>query len=202
MIYAYARVSTRGQNPEGQLDKLKEHGYDQLYAEKASGARAKRPQLEEIRNKIQPGDTLLIYRLDRLGRSLRDLVNLIEELTTRNVILKSLSENIDTSSASGKLIVHIFASMADFERNLISERTNIGLSAARARGRQGGRPKGIPAASHSKAKVALKLYREKQMRVADICKTLGYKSPNTFYRHIEWAKEQEPENQQTLNLTK
>ena len=180
MIYAYARVSTRGQNPEGQLDKLKEHGYDQLYSERASGSKAKRPQLEAITSRIQSGDTLLIYRLDRLGRSLRDLVSLIESLVEKNVTLKSLTENIDTSSATGKLIIHIFASMADFERNLIRERTNIGLSAARARGRKGGRPKGIPAASHSRAKVALKLYREKQMRVADICSTLGYRSPNTF----------------------
>ena len=127
IISAYSRVSIKGQNPEGQLDELSKHGFDQIYSDRISGSKSDRPALNEVKSKIKEGDTLLVYRLDRLGRSLRDLVVLIEAFMGKGVILKSLSENIDTSSASGKLIIHIFASMADFERNLVRERTNIGL---------------------------------------------------------------------------
>lgn len=153
----YARVSTDDQVLDLQLDALKRAGCDTVYQEKMSGKSANRPELEHCLKALRQGDTLVVWRLDRLGRSLQDLVRIVTELEGRGVAFESLSERIDTGSASGKLQFHVFAAMAEFERNLIRERTNAGLSAARARGRVGGRP----------AKLTEKQIREIKLLLAD-----------------------------------
>lgn len=139
MIIGYARVSTQDQNTELQIDALKQAGCERIYQEKMTGATRQRPELDACLNMLREGDTLLVWRLDRLGRSLKDLVEIVTSLEDRGVSFRSLTENIDTSSTGGKLIFHIFGALAEFERNLISDRTKAGLAAARARGRKGGR---------------------------------------------------------------
>lgn len=135
----YARVSTDDQNLDLQRDALTRSGCDVLYEEKASGKSSQRIELEHCRKSLRPGDTLVVWRLDRLGRSLSDLVKIITDLESDNITFESLSEKIDTGSANGRLQFHLFAALAEFERNLIRERTVAGLTAARARGRVGGR---------------------------------------------------------------
>jgi len=135
----YARVSTIQQDTSLQLDALMAAGCERIYEEKGSGASRERPELEKCLHILRPGDTLTVWRLDRLGRSLKDLVTIVSELEAQQVGFKSLTESIDTTSAGGKLIFHIFGGLAEFERSLIQERTKAGLAAARARGRKGGR---------------------------------------------------------------
>ena len=139
MRIGYARVSTEEQNTSLQIDALKNAGCKQLFEEKVSGKSKDRPELEVCLKVLREGDTLVVSRLDRLGRSLEHLVQIIRNLESRNIGFLSLTESIDTTNAGGKLIFHIFAALAEFERNLISERTKAGLKAARARGRKGGR---------------------------------------------------------------
>ncbi len=139
MLIGYARVSTQDQNSELQLDALTAAGCEQIFQEKLSGKNRERPELETCLKVLRPGDRLIVWRLDRLGRSLTDLVEIVHNLQLRNIGFQSLTESIDTVSAGGKLIFHIFAALAEFERNLIKERTIAGLAAARARGRKGGR---------------------------------------------------------------
>ncbi len=189
MIFAYVRVSTQEQNPDSQIIELKKYGYDELYIEKASGVKTDRPQFAAILNKLRKDDMLLIYRLDRLGRSMKHLIELVEELNNREVNLVSISDAINTKSASGKLIFHIFSAMADFERELIRERTKIGLNAARARGRSGGRPKGLSETAKNKAIGALNLYNQEKMSTTDIMNTLDIRSRRTLYNYLKWARE-------------
>lgn len=139
MLIGYARVSTQDQNSELQLDALTAAGCEQIFQEKLSGKNRERPELETCLKVLRPGDRLIVWRLDRLGRSLTDLVQIVHDLQLRNIGFQSLTESIDTVSAGGKLIFHMFAALAEFERNLIKERTIAGLAAARARGRKGGR---------------------------------------------------------------
>lgn len=139
MRIGYARVSTQDQSPEFQLDALASAGCEQVFHEKASGKDRERPELETCLKVLRKGDTMVVWRLDRLGRSLKDLVEIVHGLEERRIGFQSLTESIDTTSAGGKLIFHIFASLAEFERTLIRERTVAGLAAARARGRRGGR---------------------------------------------------------------
>jgi DNA invertase Pin-like site-specific DNA recombinase len=139
----YARVSTADQNPALQLDALNAASCLKVYTDRASGAAAERPELARALDDLRPGDTLVVWRLDRLGRSLRHLVEIVTQLEERKVGLRSLSESIDTTSPSGKLVFHIFCSLAEFERALLRERTAAGLAAARARGRLGGRPRAL-----------------------------------------------------------
>ncbi|VAY89747.1 conserved hypothetical protein [mine drainage metagenome] len=139
MNIGYARVSTQDQRPELQLDALAAVGCEQVFQEKASGKDKDRPELDTCLKVLRQGDTLVVWRLDRLGRSLKDLVEIVHTLEARGVSFQSLTENIDTTNAGGKLIFHVFAALAEFERNLIRERTVAGLAAARARGRMGGR---------------------------------------------------------------
>ncbi|WP_439897123.1 recombinase family protein [Methylomagnum ishizawai] len=139
MRIGYARVSTQDQSPELQLDALASAGCEQVFHEKASGKDRERPELETCLKVLRKGDTMVVWRLDRLGRSLKDLVEIVHGLEERRIGFQSLTESIDTTSAGGKLIFHIFASLAEFERTLIRERTVAGLAAARARGRRGGR---------------------------------------------------------------
>nr|WP_297500901.1 recombinase family protein [Ferrovum sp.] len=139
MRVGYARVSTQDQHPELQLDALVAAGCEQIFQEKASGKNKDRPELDTCLKVLRQGDTLVVWRLDRLGRSLRDLVEIVHTLEARGVCFQSLTESIDTTNAGGKLVFHVFAALAEFERNLIRERTIAGLAAARARGRMGGR---------------------------------------------------------------
>ena len=145
MRIGYARVSTDDQTLDLQRDALKQAGCTELYEEHASGRTAARPQLEGCLKALREGDTLVVWRLDRLGRSLQDLIELTNNFQTRGVEFESLTERIDTSSPTGRLVFHLFGALAEFERSLIRERTMAGLKAARARGRKGGRPKKLTA---------------------------------------------------------
>lgn len=168
MKIGYVRVSTRDQNPDLQRDALNAAGCERIYQDIASGSKTKRPALDELLNQLRSGDILVIWKLDRMGRSLKHLVELVGSLMERNVGLLSLRDPIDTTSAQGRLIFNLFASLAEFERELIRERTQAGLSAARARGRVGGRPKGLSSKAHATALAAETLYRERCLSVAAI----------------------------------
>ena len=184
MLVGYARVSTDDQNLDLQYDALKKAGCEQIYEDQLSGARVERPGLQEALAYARSGDTLVVWRLDRLSRSLKDLIEMVATLETKGIGLKSLQESIDTTVSSGKLVFHIFAALAEFERNLIRERTQAGLLAARARGRKGGRPKAL---NQDKQALAVKLYGEKKHTIAQICKMMGLSKP-TLYKYIEASK--------------
>lgn len=181
MLIGYARVSTADQNLDLQKDALKQAGCERLFTDTASGAKSERPGLTDALRECRQGDTLVVWKLDRLGRSLPHLVETVRDLVERGVGFKSLQENIDTTTSGGKLIFHLFASLAEFERDLIRERTNAGLTAARARGRKGGRPKGV--SDPNKQKAALALQKDTTRSVKEICEILGV-SRNTYYKYV------------------
>ena len=156
MHIGYARVSTQDQNSDLQLDALKQAGCEQVFNEKKTGRTLQRPELEACLRTLRKGDTLVVWRLDRLGRSLKDLVETVNALEERGIGFKSLTESIDTPSAGGRLVFHLFSALAEFERNLISDRTKAGLAAARARGRKGGRKPKMTATDIRKAAAMLK----------------------------------------------
>ena len=168
MKIGYARVSTRDQKADLQVDALKQAGCERIYQDIASGAKSARPELDKLLANVRPGDAVVIWKLDRLGRSLKHLVELVGELAERKVGLQSLNDPIDTTHAQGRLVFNLFASLAEFERELIRERTQAGLSAARSRGRIGGRPKGLPAKAEATAMAAQTLYREGRLSVSAI----------------------------------
>lgn len=180
-LIGYARVSTQDQNTGMQIDALQGAGCEKVFTDKASGASADRPELESALNYLRDGDVLVVWRLDRLGRSLKHLVEVVADLETKGIGFRSLNESIDTTTAQGKLIFHIFAALAEFERDLIRERTKSGLAAARARGRKGGRK---PSLSPKKVQVARQMYAQGDSTVAEIAKVLGV-SRATIYRHME-----------------
>lgn len=180
MLIGYARISTDDQNLDLQLDALKQAGCEKIYSDRISGAKTLRPGLELALEVARTGDVLVVWRLDRLGRSLKDLIEKMEILDKRGIGLSSLQESITTTNNSGKLIFHLFGALAEFERNLIRERTNAGLVAARARGHRGGRPKALDPA---KRQLAVKLYTEKQHTIIEICKLMGISKP-TLYNYI------------------
>lgn len=155
MRIGYARVSTQDQHPELQLDALASNGCEQIFQERLSGKNLARPELDTCLKVLRNGDTLVVWRLDRLGRSLKDLVEIVHTLESRGIGFQSLTESIDTTNAGGKLIFHVFAALAEFERNLIRERTIAGLAAARARGRKGGRKSKLSKADVRKAAAML-----------------------------------------------
>lgn len=155
MIIGYARVSTQDQHADLQTDALTQAGCEQIFQEKITGKLRERPELTQCLRTLRKGDTLVVWRMDRLARSLKDLVEIIEDLHQREIGFKSLNENIDTTSASGKLIFHIFGALAEFEHTLILERTKAGLAAARARGRKGGRKPAMTVADVRKAAAML-----------------------------------------------
>lgn len=184
MLIGYARVSTVDQTLGLQQDALATTGCERIFTDTASGARAERVGLAEAITYAREGDILVVWRLDRLGRSLKHLIETITALAERKVGFKSITENIDTTTSGGKLIFHIFGALAEFERDIIRERTQAGLAAARARGRKGGRPKAL---SLKKAQMAVSLYNDKTNTIADICRTLNV-SRATLYRHLRALK--------------
>src|SRR5215210_2240448 len=184
MLTGYARVSTLDQTLALQQDALQQAGCERVFTDMASGAAVERKGLDEALDFARAGDTLVVWRLDRLGRSLRHLIDTIQRMQARGVGFRSLTEQIDTTTSGGKLIFHVFGALAEFERDLIRERTQAGLSAARARGRRGGRPKSAALADPKKVAMAQALYNDKSNSIADICKTLRI-SRATLYRYIK-----------------
>ena len=191
--FGYARVSTDDQNLTLQIDALTKHGIpkSQIFMDKLSGAKSDRPGLAKCLDSLQSDDVLVVWRLDRLGRSMRHLITLVEDLRSRGVGFRSLNEGaIDTTSASGELIFNIFSALAQFERRLIQERTKAGLAAARARGRRGGRP---PLdADQAKVLATRKLHGDTSITITDICKTLNV-SRSTYYRYLALAADNSSE---------
>ncbi len=176
----YARVSTRDQNLGGQTDALEAAGCTKVFVEYASGVLSKRPALDDALGYLRDGDTLVVTKLDRLGRSVRNLKEIVDDLQLRGVGLKALSQGIDTTTSGGRLFFHMLAAIAEFEHDLIVERTKDGLAAARARGRKGGgRFKMTP----TKARQARAMYDEKTYTVQQIAETFGV-SRGTIYRHL------------------
>lgn len=181
MLVGYARVSTLEQDIALQVDALKKAGCDNIFDDTASGATTERPGLTEALSYVRKGDTLVVWRLDRLGRSLQHLIDVIADLEKRGIGFRSLQEAIDTTTSGGRLIFQIFGALAEFERNLIRERTQAGLKAARARGRKGGRPKALDA---KKVELAYRLYDEKKHTIKEICQMLGISKPS-LYAYLE-----------------
>lgn len=181
MKIGYARVSTLEQNLNLQIDALKNAGCEKIITDEISGSVADRPGLSKLKEQLRKGDTLVVWRLDRLGRTLRHLIEWVNELDEKGIGFASLQETIDTTSSSGKLIFHIFGALSEFERNLIRERTKAGVEAARARGRQGGRPKKL---SKSKQQLAVGLYNGKKHSVMQICEMVGVYKP-TLYKYVK-----------------
>jgi DNA invertase Pin-like site-specific DNA recombinase len=180
MKVGYARVSKYEQNLASQIDALEEAGCEKLFRDQVSGAKTKRPGFDEALAYLREGDVLVVWRLDRLGRSLPHLIETINVLEDRGVGFQSLQEAIDTTTSSGRLIFHIFGALAEFERNLIRERTQAGLAAARTRGRTGGRPKSLDA---KKQEWLYRLYDEKKHSIQDICGLVGV-SKSTLYAYL------------------
>lgn len=180
LLVGYARVSTLEQDTSLQLDALRADGCEKLFEEKASGAQRDRPQLQAALDYMRAGDTLVVWKLDRLARSMRQLIETVEDLHSREIGFRSLTEAIDTTTAGGKLIFHIFGALAEFERAVIRERTQAGLRAARAKGRIGGRPSAL---SEQKRLMAKAMLRDPDITVGEIARQLEI-SPATLYRHI------------------
>lgn len=179
MLVGYARVSTLDQNLDLQRDALDRAGCERVFTDTASGAKAERAGLAAALDFLRPGDTLAVWKLDRLGRSLKHLIETVQELEGRGVGFRSLQESIDTTSSGGKLVFHLFAALAEFERDIIRERTQAGLAAARARGRKGGRPRAL---NDKKAAMAQTLRQDPNRSIQEICETLRI-SRATFYRY-------------------
>ncbi|GBR31008.1 DNA resolvase [Komagataeibacter oboediens DSM 11826] len=176
----YARVSTEDQHLDLQRDALQQAGCRVIYEEAASGKSAARLELEQCRKALRSGDTLVVWRLDRLGRSLPDLVQIVAELERLGIGFESLTEKIETNSAAGKLVFHVFAALAEFERSLIRERTHAGLAAARVRGRLGGRK---PKLGEKQVREIKALLRDPDIQVADVARRYGV-SRTTLYKHV------------------
>ncbi|TDE13392.1 recombinase family protein [Dyadobacter psychrotolerans] len=183
MKIGYARVSTQDQNLEMQLDALEKAGCQQIFQEKASGVKSDRPELAAMQQVLRKGDVIYIYKLDRLGRSLKHLLEMTSDFEKRGVGLVSINDHIDTTTAQGRLIFNIFASLAEFERDLIRERTKSGLDAARARGRKGGRTRGLTKEAEKTAMLAQTLYNERKLGVNEIAADLKI-SKMTLYKYL------------------
>lgn len=181
MLFGYARVSTQEQRLDLQLDALRKYGVpeENIFYEKTTGMKKERPELNELLKRLRKDDTLVVWKLDRIGRSTKHLVELITGFNEKGINFVSLNESIDTTTAVGKLIFSIFSALAQFERDVISERTIAGLQSARARGKKGGRPK-LP---DNKIKVALKMYESKDYPISQIIDTVGI-SKTTLYKYL------------------
>ena len=181
MKIGYARVSTTDQNLNLQIDALEKAWCEKIYQEKASGAKTDRAGLDEALSFLRKGDTLVVWKLDRLGRSLQHLIQVVNQLREKGIYFRSIQESLDTSSSGGKLIFHIFGALAEFERDVIRDRTMAGLAAARARGRVGGRPKIM---TDKKVQLAKTLLADHINTIDDVCETLGV-SRATLYRYLK-----------------
>ena len=181
MKIGYARVSTSDQSIYMQKQALKQAGCEKVFSDTASGVRTDRTGLDNAMNQLRAGDTLVVWKLDRLGRSLQNLIQLIKLLKEKKIGFQSLQESIDTTTSGGKLIFHIFSALAEFERDIIRERTNAGLQAARARGRLGGRPYLLAPQKIIRLK---KLYDDRKNTVIEICKIFNISRP-TFYNYLK-----------------
>jgi DNA invertase Pin-like site-specific DNA recombinase len=179
VIIGYARVSTVEQNLNMQIDALKKYGCDRIYEEIMTGTKKERPKLAEMMTILRPGDKVVIYKLDRISRSTKHLIDLSEFFEKKGVEFISIQDSIDTSTPMGRFFFRILASIAELERDIISERTKAGLSSARARGRKGGRPK----APTKKIEIALKMYGSKQYSIREIVESTGI-SQATLYRNL------------------
>jgi DNA invertase Pin-like site-specific DNA recombinase len=184
MNIGYCRVSTQDQNLELQLDELKKAGCAKVFQDVASGSKDERKGLQEAMGFAREGDCIVVWKLDRLSRSLRHLIDTVNQLKERGVGLKVITQNLDTTTPSGTLVFHIFGALAEFERLLIKERTNAGLASARARGRVGGRPKAM---DEKKVQIARSLYADGKTTVAEICDALNV-SKATLYRSLKLAE--------------
>ena len=180
MMIGYARVSTNDQNLDLQTDALKKAGCEKICSDKISGTKAERPGLAKVLEIARAGDTLVIWRLDRLGRSIKDLIQISETLKARSIALKSLQEGIDTTTSTGQLMFNLLAVLSEFEKNLINERSKAGLAAARSRGKLGGRPKSL---NRKQQQLAVKLYHEREHSIAEICKMMNISKP-TLYSYV------------------
>ena len=190
MKIGYARVSTTDQHLYMQEDALKSAGCEQIYHDIASGAKTERPGLEDALAYAREGDILVVWKLDRLGRSVQHLIQTIAELNDKGIGFKSLLENIDTTTSGGKLIFHIFSALAEFERGLIQERTKAGLKAARARGRMGGRP---PLLDRRQIIRMIEMYDDQKNTVAEICKIYSISRPS-FYNYLRKKRAEDAKN--------
>jgi DNA invertase Pin-like site-specific DNA recombinase len=184
MLIGYARVSTQDQDPDLQIRALTEAGCEKIFSEKASGAQRDRPELTALLANVRQGDTLVVWKLDRLARSLKQLLETVEGLEQRGIGFKSVTEAIDTTTPGGRLVFTIFGALAEFERSIIRERTIAGLQAARAHGRVGGRPRSLGA---SDITAALSLLANPEISVKEVAKRIGC-SPATLYRYLPAAK--------------
>jgi DNA invertase Pin-like site-specific DNA recombinase len=183
MLIGYTRVSTQDQTLDLQTDALKHAGCERIFMDATSGATSERPGLRDAMDHLRAGDTLVVWRLDRLGRTLKHLIATISDLNEKGIGFKSLQENMDTTTSGGKLIFHVSGALAKFEREVIRERTRAGLHAARARGRVGGRPT-IQALDPKKVALARRLYGDRTMPVQEICDQLHI-GRSTLYRYIQ-----------------
>lgn len=183
MRIGYARVSTEDQDLALQLDALNKAKCEKIYQEKITGRTKERPELQKLLDNLRPKDVIVIWKLDRLGRSLKDLVQMVNEMQDKGAGLMSLNDNIDTTTPQGKLTFHLFAALAEFEADMIRERTNAGLKAARARGRKGGRPKGLSPQAQQKSIIAETLYKEQHLSIGEMCEQLSI-SKATLYRYL------------------
>lgn len=181
MLVGYSRVSTSDQSLNSQIDKLKEYGCEKIFTDVVSGAKSERSGLKEMLEYLRENDTVVVFRLDRLGRGLRDLIDIINTLKSKNIHFKSITENIDTTTPAGQLIFHITGAFAEFERNIIRERTKAGLESARARGRKGGRPTKI---TEEKIKMAKLLHSDTSLSIGDILKQMNIKR-GLFYKMLK-----------------
>jgi len=188
MKIGYARVSTADQNLDLQFNALTEYGCTKIYQEKISGKNTDRPELKKLLKHLRKGDQVVVWKLDRLGRSLRDLVDLVALFHEQEVNFVSLHDHIDTTTATGRFTFNIFASLAEFEREIIRERTKAGLDAARARGRKGGRPKGLSPENLQLALTAVDLHDTGKYAISEIAKRLQMPIA-TCYRYIKYVKE-------------
>ena len=181
MRIGYARVSSDDQNLSLQIDALKKAKCKRIYEDRVSGANANRKGLSDLLNALREGDVVIVWRLDRLGRSLKDLLQIVDEIKSQGAEFTSLEEKIDTTSSGGKLIFHIFGAFAEFERNLIRERTFAGLEAARKRGQRGGRPKAL---NSKQQRQLVTLYKSKKHSLAEMCDMFSISKP-TLYKYLE-----------------
>lgn len=184
MLIGYARVSTNEQNLDMQHDALNEAGCEKIFIDKVSSMASARPGIDEALSYLREGDALVVWRLDRLGRSLKHLIEMVGTLDEKKIGFHSIQESIDTTNSGGKLIFHMFGALAEFERNLIQERTKAGLEAARARGRTGGRPKAL---NKKEREMAIRLYNEKNNTIKEICQLLKISKP-TLYSYLKAGK--------------